>query len=60
MTHLRADVVEEELATSRAADVDTAGKLDGGLGLVELAVLEVSELVRELADVVVDIELHAR
>jgi hypothetical protein len=51
-----ADVVEEELAASRATDVDSASELDH-LGLIGLAILEVGELVGKLADIVVDVEL---
>ena len=55
-TDLRADIVEEELGASRAADVDTTGELDS-LGLVGLAILEVREVLLKVADIVVDVEL---
>lgn len=54
--YLVTDVVEEELGASRALDVDAASKLNL-LGLVALAVLEVGELLLEVADVVSDMEL---
>lgn len=53
---LGADVVEVELAAGRALDVYSSRQLDL-LGRVGLAVLEVGELVGELADVVGDVEL---
>ena len=55
-THIRANVVEEELSTSRALDKDTASELNL-LGLVALAVLEVRELLLKVANVVRDMEL---
>lgn len=56
-TNLRADIVEEQLGTSRASNVNTAGKLNCPR-LVGLAVLEVREIVLELADIVVHVELR--
>jgi hypothetical protein len=55
--HLRADIVEEQLAAGRSFDVDSAGQ-GNLLGCVGLAVLEVGELLGELADVVGNMELR--
>lgn len=57
-TNLGANIVEEQLGSSRAADIDTTSELDG-LGLIGLAVLEVGELLLEAADIVVDVELES-
>lgn len=56
-TNLGAYVIEEELAARGAADVDSAGELDG-LRLVGLAVLEVGELLGKVPDVVGDLKLQ--
>ena len=45
------EVVEEELGTRRSLDEDATGKLDG-LRPIRLAILQVLELVGEVADVV--------
>lgn len=49
--NLGADIVEEELASGGAANVDSASKLDH-LFLVGFAILEVGELFFEVANVV--------
>ena len=49
------EVVEEELGTRRSLDEDATGKLDG-LRPIRLAILQVLELVGEVADVVGDVE----
>ena len=50
------EVVEEELGTRRSLDEDATGKLDG-LRPIRLAILQVLELVGEVADVVGDVVL---
>lgn len=57
--YLVTDIVEEELGAGRALDVDTASELNL-LSLVTLAVLEVRELLLEVADVVGDVVLLSR
>lgn len=52
------DIVKVELGASRAADINSSSQLDG-LGLVGLSILEMLELLLELADVVVDVVLHS-
>lgn len=49
------EVVEEELGTRGPLDEDATGKLDG-LRPIRLAILQVLELVGEVADVVGDVK----
>jgi hypothetical protein len=53
---LASKVVEDELATGGTLDIDATSQLDR-LALVALTVLEVGEVLGEVADIIIDIEL---
>lgn len=55
-SYIGSNIVEIELATGRAANVDAASNRNG-LGLVGLAILEVLELVLKVPNVVGDVVL---
>lgn len=55
--YIGTNVVEEELGTSRTADIDSPSQLDRSR-LVGFAILEVLEVLLKLANVVIDMILR--